>query len=100
MLTRAGLPASLFIWLRGLGLRGLGLRVFRGPGVGGTCLELGDHRVQSLLLNLRAIVVAIALHVADAVDDHVPGLPGIVDLARSEERRVGKECRSRWSPDH
>src|SRR2546427_2119603 len=29
---------------------------------------------------------------------------GIVDigdgLARSEERRVGKECRSRWSPYH
>ena len=23
-----------------------------------------------------------------------------VDLARSEERRVGKECRSRWSPQH
>src|SRR5690554_681177 len=23
-----------------------------------------------------------------------------LDLARSEERRVGKECRSRWSPDH
>src|SRR5690606_19575562 len=23
-----------------------------------------------------------------------------VDLFRSEERRVGKECRSRWSPDH
>ena len=22
------------------------------------------------------------------------------DLERSEERRVGKECRSRWSPDH
>ena len=21
-------------------------------------------------------------------------------LIRSEERRVGKECRSRWSPDH
>ena len=24
----------------------------------------------------------------------------IVDLPRSEERRVGKECRSRWSPYH
>ena len=24
----------------------------------------------------------------------------IVDKARSEERRVGKECRSRWSPYH
>ena len=26
------------------------------------------------------------------------GLPTL--LSRSEERRVGKECRSRWSPDH
>mgnify|MGYP000385703914 CR=1 FL=1 len=26
--------------------------------------------------------------------------PGIGPLERSEERRVGKECRSRWSPDH
>ena len=24
----------------------------------------------------------------------------ITDYARSEERRVGKECRSRWSPYH
>ena len=24
----------------------------------------------------------------------------ISDVERSEERRVGKECRSRWSPDH
>src|SRR2546427_170621 len=27
-------------------------------------------------------------------------LPGNVTLSRSEERRVGKECRSRWSPYH
>src|SRR2546430_13355507 len=25
---------------------------------------------------------------------------GYTDVARSEERRVGKECRSRWSPYH
>src|SRR5690349_23037714 len=25
---------------------------------------------------------------------------GQIDAERSEERRVGKECRSRWSPDH
>src|SRR4051794_41805075 len=24
----------------------------------------------------------------------------LICLGRSEERRVGKECRSRWSPDH
>src|SRR5256884_2832245 len=27
-------------------------------------------------------------------------LLGQLDLLRSEERRVGKECRSRWSPYH
>ena len=26
--------------------------------------------------------------------------PSWADLTRSEERRVGKECRSRWSPYH
>src|SRR3712207_6005607 len=26
--------------------------------------------------------------------------PGVEDYRRSEERRVGKECRSRWSPYH
>ena len=24
----------------------------------------------------------------------------VLDVLRSEERRVGKECRSRWSPYH
>ena len=27
-------------------------------------------------------------------------VPGFVCMHRSEERRVGKECRSRWSPYH
>ena len=34
--------------------------------------------------------------VAEPVDDDLKA----VILARSEERRVGKECRSRWSPYH
>src|SRR4029079_19832212 len=28
------------------------------------------------------------------------GLPHQLGIKRSEERRVGKECRSRWSPYH
>src|SRR2546430_5593813 len=28
------------------------------------------------------------------------GDPPLIDTVRSEERRVGKECRSRWSPYH
>ena len=35
--------------------------------------------------------------VADLVDEETFDLR---ELARSEERRVGKECRSRWSPYH
>ena len=37
------------------------------------------------------------------LDENMPGLTGLETLAqikRSEERRVGKECRSRWSPYH
>ena len=30
----------------------------------------------------------------------VAGFPKILAKDRSEERRVGKECRSRWSPYH
>ena len=30
----------------------------------------------------------------------MPGGLGTLEEARSEERRVGKECRSRWSPYH
>src|SRR2546427_4832530 len=32
----------------------------------------------------------------------LPALPGFIvaGVLRSEERRVGKECRSRWSPYH
>src|SRR3712207_6238788 len=53
-----------------------------------------------------------AEHYVGAVRDHAlalaclrHGLPavqarGYDDLPRSEERRVGKECRSRWSPYH
>src|SRR2546426_12318705 len=34
------------------------------------------------------------------VSDDGPGLGAASSKERSEERRVGKECRSRWSPYH
>src|SRR5256885_16918056 len=34
-------------------------------------------------------------------DPHAPGFfANVLTMMRSEERRVGKECRSRWSPYH
>src|SRR5215203_3694977 len=35
-----------------------------------------------------------------AVEEAAEALDGLDVLVRSEERRVGKECRSRWSPYH
>ena len=36
----------------------------------------------------------------DIVERLEPILRSIITYERSEERRVGKECRSRWSPEH
>ena len=55
--------------------------------------------------SLRKDGVELARVVAPAEDDRLAlaaraaGVPLHV-LERSEERRVGKECRSRWSPYH
>src|SRR3712207_7119887 len=53
---------------------------------------LEQRALREGLTNIRAIL-------AKPED---PRLPVAVDLVlvRSEERRVGKECRSRWSPYH
>ena len=42
-------------------------------------------------------------YVIDFAEYYKKGYRGIlfdIDNTRSEERRVGKECRSRWSPYH
>jgi len=36
----------------------------------------------------------------DGVDVRAHPHIGLATITRSEERRVGKECRSRWSPYH
>src|SRR2546430_12487828 len=54
----------------------------------------------ALPISRRAQVQGLRAH---ALPPH-PRLPLVhgsgLDVARSEERRVGKECRSRWSPYH
>ena len=44
-------------------------------------------------------------HIEDLLEVLIPRVDGegdveVAKLVRSEERRVGKECRSRWSPYH
>ena len=59
-----------------------------GPGHGGSTRQSGLVNV-----NAEDIVVQIPVALAANVCDVNVGV-------RSEERRVGKECRSRWSPYH
>ena len=44
--------------------------------------------------------MAVVYLVRDSQLDRVAALKLIRKTTRSEERRVGKECRSRWSPYH
>ena len=54
---------------------------------------------ENLALNMESKGFAVSVYNRTA-----PGEEGVVDRfmsgRRSEERRVGKECRSRWSPYH
>ena len=59
------------------------------------------------VIGLRCLSVALALLPVPAIAHHgwsgydsaqTLTLTGVI--RRSEERRVGKECRSRWSPYH
>src|SRR6201999_3085593 len=52
----------------------------------GQCHDMNSHRA------------AAWVDVTDRL--HYPVKPGFASGVRSEERRVGKECRSRWSPYH
>ena len=65
--------------------------------------ELPDH-VDRIVYGAIEIGVARIDDLARGVDGLVkfgrPEQAGVVLHLRSEERRVGKECRSRWSPYH
>ena len=66
---------------------------------GGNRIAFGDYAIQALepayLTNrqIEAARIAMTRHIKR-------GSKVWITSSRSEERRVGKECRSRWSPYH
>src|SRR2546430_8971070 len=48
----------------------------------------------------RPLVGTVALDAREPQRQPAGILTARLDVVRSEERRVGKECRSRWSPYH
>src|SRR2546430_6053473 len=55
--------------------------------------KLFGDRIFTLLLASQIVLLLLALI-------FTPVVIGLLAPGRSEERRVGKECRSRWSPYH
>ena len=71
--------------------------------------KIDAEKVNFMLKNARGVLCApITLSRCDELDlphqvsdnTSMLGTPFTVTVDRSEERRVGKECRSRWSPYH
>src|SRR3712207_9586291 len=82
-----------------------------GRGLPATLVRRGGDRLlfdcgegtQRQLLRSIGLVDLEVVFVTHFHADHFLGLPGMLKTfalrgRRSEERRVGKECRSRWSP--
>ena len=105
-------------WSRGLfsGAVSLGglCAVFISPLVGKWIDQHGSGlllSISSLLTGILAVGLSLVGNPAAFFSIYVPGrmifsgplelgIPTAISNWRSEERRVGKECRSRWSPYH
>ena len=61
----------------------------------GSKLSTLIHPIEHALSEIKSVVIRDT-----AVDALCHGAQLAIPGIRSEERRVGKECRSRWSPDH
>src|SRR5260221_14207442 len=83
MADGAGVEPLWPLWQLAAGVALLG-------GLRAWCDASGTRRAN---LQARSLVSALRMQVLRT-------LAGTSPLDRSEERRVGKECRSRWSPDH
>ena len=47
--------------------------------------------------NMKLSIVTVCYNAEQCIDKTIKS---VLNQTRSEERRVGKECRSRWSPYH
>src|SRR3712207_2842816 len=62
--------------------------------------DLDYIEADGALLRLGAMTTHRAVESSPLVREGWPSLAFTFSVVRSEERRVGKECRSRWSPYH
>src|ERR1035437_9968602 len=117
------MPPARFVPLTNTGIPGetgvLSVASLTTPLITGTCAAAGLEQAISIATTTAASLIeipsrfyALAAHTSNvyrpirpdnpiAASRRPPTPPGhLRNDCRSEERRVGKECRSRWSPYH
>src|ERR1051326_4917259 len=62
--------------------------------------EVGEYALAWMTMIGAGIAITERAHFTLRVLTHRLAMPAQRAIHRSEERRVGKECRSRWSPYH
>ena len=75
-----------------------------GDGISGIRIMIDDNQMffDNIFQSVRDFTNDVALRVINDqyMQTLLEGISERLGLTRSEERRVGKECRSRWSPYH
>jgi len=65
------------------------------------CWLMAPYNLRRMLARQFPRDIAVGIHIGPAAQVRSEeGTSDLASLHRSEERRVGKECRSRWSPYH
>ena len=62
-------------------------------------MEMPEEKIRKIL-KISKEPISMETPIGDDDDSHLDDFIKDATLLRSEERRVGKECRSRWSPYH
>ena len=67
-------------------------------------IPFSPFNAAAIFVAVLLVVTLLKVNVVTSSTDAAVGTPPVVlaltVIERSEERRVGKECRSRWSPYH
>ena len=85
------------------GVQTCALPILKGLKDGDVGILIGTHRILGKdvqFKDLGLLIVDEEQKFGVSVKEKLRQLKVNVDTLRSEERRVGKECRSRWSPYH
>src|SRR5688572_28440755 len=96
-ITDAAIAAIIRDYTREAGVRNLEREI--GAVCRSAAVRIAEGKVERVKVDEGDLAAILGPRKFEAEVAMRAGVPGVATGLRSEERRVGKECRSRWSPD-